>query len=322
MTDNEFLLYDRTEKIKSVISQYGEENFFVSFSGGKDSTVLHYLVDMAIPNNSIPRVYADTGIELNMIRDFVYEMKKNDDRIEIITPSSPIKPMLENEGYPFKSKLHSDFVMRYRRNGLELKGIRSYLGMEDTRSGKPISRPCPKKLMYQFTDDFNLKVSDMCCKKLKTQPIAEWKKRNNKKYGILGIMRSEGGRRGRAQCLAFRQGKLLNFQPMAPLTKEWEEWFIDEYKIPICDIYYPPYNFERTGCKGCPFAIHLQEQLDTLEEFFPNERKQCEYIWGPVYEEYRRIGYRLRKEEKQEDEQIEGQMSIFDFMDAETEEST
>ena len=30
----------------------------------------------------------------------------------------------------------------------------------------------------------------------------------------------------------------------------------------------------------------------------PNERKQCEYIWKPVYEEYRRLGYRLKKVEK------------------------
>lgn len=30
----------------------------------------------------------------------------------------------------------------------------------------------------------------------------------------------------------------------------------------------------------------------------PNERKQCEYIWQPVYAEYRRLGYRLKKVEK------------------------
>jgi 3'-phosphoadenosine 5'-phosphosulfate sulfotransferase (PAPS reductase)/FAD synthetase len=73
----------------------------------------------------------------------------------------------------------------------------------------------------------------------------------------------------------------------------WE--FIKEYNVDICDIYKPPYNFERTGCKGCPFNPTLQKDLDTLEVFFPNERKQCEYIWKPVYDEYRRIGYRLRK---------------------------
>lgn len=73
---------------------------------------------------------------------------------------------------------------------------------------------------------------------------------------------------------------------------------LEEYHVEICDLYKDPYNFPRTGCKGCPFALNLQEELDTLEKFFPEERKQCEIIWKPVYDEYRRLGYRLRKEEK------------------------
>lgn len=79
------------------------------------------------------------------------------------------------------------------------------------------------------------------------------------------------------------------------VTKEWEDWFIEEYHVEIPALYYPPYNFERTGCKGCPFAMHLQNELDTLEKFFPAERKQCEAIWKPVYDEYRRLGYRLKR---------------------------
>lgn len=35
------------------------------------------------------------------------------------------------------------------------------------------------------------------------------------------------------------------------------------------------------------------------EFLFPNERKQCEIIWKPVYAEYRRLGYRLRKDDGQ-----------------------
>ena len=106
MTDNEFLLQDRLQKIRQIINKYGEENFYISFSGGKDSTVLSALLDMALPDNKIPRVYANTGIELNMIRDFVFEKQKQDERIIVIKPSVPIKKMLEREGYPFKSKQH------------------------------------------------------------------------------------------------------------------------------------------------------------------------------------------------------------------------
>lgn len=63
MTENEFILQDRLGVIRDTINKYGEDNFYISFSGGKDSTVVHHLVDMALPENKIPRVFANTGIE-------------------------------------------------------------------------------------------------------------------------------------------------------------------------------------------------------------------------------------------------------------------
>lgn len=297
MTDNEFLLEDRLQKIRSVINKYGEENFYVSFSGGKDSTVLSALVDLALPENKIPRVYANTGIELNMIRDFVYEMQKTDNRIIIVKPAIPIKPMLEQEGYPFKSKVHAHCVNLYQI-GSDNKMVLGYLGK---RPETWHSRTCPKILRYHFTEQNDLRISDKCCIRLKEEPLMNYGKINNKKITIIGTMKAEGGRRSNLQCLLFEGNKLKKFQPLAPVTKEWENWFIAEYNIEICNIYKPPYNFDRTGCKGCPFALHLQHELDVLEEFFPNERRQCEAIWKPVYDEYRRIGYRLKK--RQEDEE-------------------
>lgn len=289
--ENEMLLNDRIMKIQSIVRKYGEENFYISFSGGKDSTALSALVDMAIPDNKIPRVYANTGIELNMIRDFVFELQKTDNRITVIKPSVPIKSMLKKEGYPFKSKQHSKWLDMFQRNG-RTQSIENYLHSD--MANKTLYRVCPNKLKYQFDNTFDIRISDKCCFYMKENPINSWAKENNKPYGIVGIMREEGGRRFKAQCLAFRGKKLKNFQPLAPITKEWEEWFIKTYNIKICDIYKPPYNFTRTGCKGCPFALHLQNELDVLEQFFPNERKQCEEIWKPVYNEYRRIGYRLK----------------------------
>lgn len=299
MTDNEFLLHDRLTKIKSVIEEYGENNFYVAFSGGKDSTVLSHLLDMALPTNKIPRVYANTGIELNMIRDFVLELQKEDNRIVIIKPSVPIKKMLEAEGYPFKSKSHSEFVHRYQNSGKTLS-VKQYLGERDDK--EPWQRSCPKSLKYQFTGENTLKISDKCCIRLKEDPVKRWSNENNKPYGIVGVMRAEGGRRRTAKCIVFtNKGKNLSkFQPLVAITKDWEDWFIKEYNIRICDIYKEPYNFERTGCKGCPFVINLQEELDTLEKYLPSERKQCEIIWKPVYDEYRRLGYRLKKQTDKE----------------------
>lgn len=318
MTDNEFLLQDRLQKIRQIINKYGEENFYISFSGGKDSTVLSALVDMAVPENKIPRVYANTGIEWNMIRDFVFDMAKADDRVVIIKPSVPIKQMLEREGYPFKSKMHSKIVSIFQRLG-KTKTYYNYLGLEPEKYGNTYGErwKCPAILRYQFTDSYKLKTSDKCCYRLKEEPLKKWADKNQKPYTIIGIMRSEGGRRNNANCLSFRNNSLFAFQPLVPVTKAWEDWFIKEFDIKICDIYKEPYNFPRTGCKGCPFNIELQKELEILDIFFPNERKQCEIIWKPVYDEYRRLGYRLRKDRTKEKDH---QFTLIELYDKEMNE--
>lgn len=291
LSENEFMLLDRLQKIESVIRKYGEDNFYVSFSGGKDSTVLSALVDLSLPENRIPRVFIDTGIELNLVKRFVCEMAEKDKRVILIEPQIAVKPSLERDGYPFKSKRHAHHVERYNRLGM-CDSVRSYLGYGNW--GPKMC--CPNKLKYQFSEEFSkrLKVSDLCCINMKEKPLTEWGRKNNRPISIVGLLREEGGRRERASCLAFEGKKLVKFQPLSVVTKEWEEWFIKEYHINICSLYLPPYNFKRTSCKGCPNALHLQEELDILEEYFPNERKQCEYLWHPVYAEYREIGLRLK----------------------------
>lgn len=300
--DNEFILMDRIQKIKQIISQYGEDNFYISFSGGYDSTVLHYLVDMAIPENTIPRVYANTGIEYNKIIEFVEKLKNNDNRFIILKPELPIKPTLEKYGYPFKSKKHSALLKVYQKYKTTdgRTGIQHYLHISNDGKEWSPAQSCPQKLKFQFSPDYDLKISDDCCTMLKEKPLKKWQKENNRKYAILGLMREEGGRRFNAHCLRMLNGELKTFQPLVAITKEWEKWFIDKYNLEVCELYNEPYNFKRTGCKGCPFALKLEEELETLEKFFPAERKQCEIIWKPVYDEYRRINYRLKGENKNE----------------------
>lgn len=292
MNDNELLLFDRLEKIKQVINQYGEENFYLSFSGGKDSTILHYLIDMALPNNKIPRVFINTGIEYNDIVRFVKELQNKDNRFIIIAPSKNIKQTLDEYGYPFKSKEHSLKVGEYKK-GSRAKSILYYKEHSGSRFA------CPKKLLYQYEDDFNLKISNKCCYKLKKEPITKWQKENNKSITITGMRKEEGGQRTNLSCiLTNKKGDVIKFHPLAVVTEKWEEWFIKKYNIKLCKLYYPPFNFKRTGCKGCSLSIDLQEQLSAMQIYLPNERKQCETIWKPVYDEYRRIGYRLVKNEQ------------------------
>ena len=104
----EFELEDRLAKIRAINEQYDlEHNSYISFSGGKDSVVVSKLIDMAIPNNKIPRVYFNTGIEYKMMVDYVKSLSLKDSRYKIINSGVNIKKMLEENGYPFKSKQHS-----------------------------------------------------------------------------------------------------------------------------------------------------------------------------------------------------------------------
>lgn len=291
MNDFELLLIDRIEKIKSIDKQYDiQNNGYIAFSGGKDSTILHYLIDLALPNNSIPRVFINTGIEYCEIVKFVKDLARKDSRIIIYNVGVNIKQMLEKEGYPFKSKEHSLKVNQYK------KGHRTNYLLKYKNGVNSFS--CPKKLQYQFDDNFKLNISNKCCYKLKKEPIKEWENKNNKKIKLTGMRKEEGGNRKNLNCIITdKKGNLLNFHPLVVMNDEWEEWFIKKYNIVLCKLYSAPYNFIRTGCKGCPFNLKLQKDLETLKNLLPNEYKQCEIIWKPVYQEYRRIGYRLKKEE-------------------------
>ena len=124
------------------------------------------------------------------------------------------------------------------------------------------------------------------------------------------MRKDEGGQRASIGCIVTdKDNKLTKFHPLLVVSEEFENWFLEKYNIKLCKLYYPPFNFERTGCKGCPYALNLQDQLDKMERLLPNEKRQCEKLWKPVYDEYRRLGYRLRGKDGGT------QTTIFDFLE-------
>lgn len=293
--DYELLLYDRIHIIKDTIEKYGEDNFYLSFSGGRDSTTLSHLLDMAIPGNNIPRVFINTGIEYTSILNFVRKKAEMDKRVIIYNSKVNIPKMLEKYGYPFKSKDHSEIVRTYQSLGLKPKRVRKYLGLTEDSY-----RPCPKILRYQFKDGgLPFKVSLECCHQLKKKPAHKYQIESGRSITITGMLREEGGARTNISCIVTsKDGNIKKFHPFAKVTNEFVSWLIQKENIELCELYYPPFNFERTGCKGCPYNLNLQEDLEVMQRLLPNERNQCEIIWKPVYEEYRRIGYRLRNDEQ------------------------
>lgn len=287
MTEYEFLLQDRITKIKSINEQYDlEHNAYISFSGGKDSCVLSAIIDIALPHNNIPRVYVNTGIEFKSVIESVKQKQKEDTRITIINARVNIQKMLNEKGYPFKSKDYSGKLATFQN-----RGFTNFLRSFYEKGGM---YGCPEKLKYQWNENFRLKVSDKCCHELKKKPLENYLKESEKKTAILGLRKGEGGRRQTIQnCVFFEKGtnNLKKFYPLLVCDDEFIKQFVNEFNIKLPDIYK---YLKRTGCKGCPYSPDLQYQLDIMSSYYPNERKQCEMIWNPVYEEYRRIGYRLQ----------------------------
>lgn len=77
---------------------------YVSFSGGKDSTVLLDLVRRIYPD--VPAVFIDTGLEYPELREFV----KTIDNVIWLKPSMNFRKVIETFGYPIVSKRIAGYI--------------------------------------------------------------------------------------------------------------------------------------------------------------------------------------------------------------------
>ena len=80
---------------------------YVSFSGGKDSTVLKHIVDGMY--SDVPSVFVNTGLEYPEIQQFVREIKAGkyecfNSNVEIIRPEMRFDEVIKKYGYPVISK--------------------------------------------------------------------------------------------------------------------------------------------------------------------------------------------------------------------------
>lgn len=284
-----FVLEDRISKIRAINEQYDlENNSYIAFSGGKDSVILSKLIDIALPENNIPRLFINTGIEFVDMVKFVKQLSLEDNRIVILNNRLNIKKTLNEVGYPFKSKPHSKMVGIYQRNGLT-DYIKDYID-----PNKKTKYKCKDILLYQFKEDFKLKIDYKCCIKFKENPSIQWAKQNCKTINITGVRAEEGSTRADINCVVFdKNNNLEKFHPLLVINDDFEKEFVIRNNIKLCKLYSEPFNFRRTGCKGCPFTRNLQEQLNQIYIKLPNEYKQCLYLWKPIYDEYIRIGYKL-----------------------------
>lgn len=104
--------------IDEAIALYGENQVYLSFSGGKDSTVLSRITRIRYPN--ILHVFSDTSCEYPETIDFVRKMHQAGTSIVTITPTDrngipwTFERVVLEHGYPLFSKAVANGIRTYR----------------------------------------------------------------------------------------------------------------------------------------------------------------------------------------------------------------
>lgn len=97
------------QRIREWVSYYGVDGVYVSFSGGKDSTVLLDIVRKMYPD--IEAVFVNTGLEYSEIQSFV----KTYDNVTVRYPKMRFDEVIREYGYPFIGKEVAQRVENARR---------------------------------------------------------------------------------------------------------------------------------------------------------------------------------------------------------------
>lgn len=111
-------------RIMEWVDYYGTEGVYISFSGGKDSTVLLHLARELYPETGA--VYIDTGLEYPEVKQFV----KQHENVEIIRPKKNFRQVIMKYGYPFIGKEVADCVYGARRYMEKLAEQEKGMGQE------------------------------------------------------------------------------------------------------------------------------------------------------------------------------------------------
>lgn len=307
-------------RIREWINRYGITGVYISWSGGKDSTVLKHLVRSveeeynkpvdyfdSDPAEQIPAVFVDTGLEYPEIRAFVKKAKESGEAVEIVRPEMRFDEVIKKYGYPVISKRVAETVSYARKNvesgNFDTQRVRLIFGQERMKNGD-LSRFSAKKYAPLIKVDF--RISSLCCTVMKKKPFHQFQKGRNP---FVGTMASEGMGR-EARWLQFGCNAFDSKQPISAPMSFWTTQDVLEYicihnvEIPsvygsieyasapeqmrLDDFVADQYGCDklrttgcdRTGCIFCGFGAHLEKGESRFERLKRTHPRQYDYCIG------------------------------------------
>lgn len=281
--------------VEAFLSKTGKTPY-VSFSGGKDSTVLLDLVRRFVDPN-IKAVFCNTGNEYPEIVRFV----RSTDNVQIITPGVTVREVLSKYGFPLISKEQAQGIRDAKTTKSEkLLSIRLH-GTDPKRgykSGKIADR-------WQFLIKKPFMISEKCCECLKKRPFAKYNKETGE-VPILGVMAAESDLRKqqyirRGGCNSFNGNHIASY-PIS-IWNDLDIWeYLRKFNVPYCELY--DMGATRTGCMFCGFGAHIEKnsRFELLYDLHPKAYKVFINYQnnGITYREaLRTIGVQLPDENRQ-----------------------
>ena len=260
---------------------------YVSFSGGKDSTVLLTIARQCFPD--IEAVFVDTGLEYPEIRQYV----KTFDNVTILRPKMRFDEVIKKYGYPLISKEVSKKISEYRSKP------DGYTHLVFNPNSEKIKRYGKRYDLSKWIPlrDSDIPISDKCCNVMKKSTAKEFEKTSGKKC-IVATLAEESNLRQtdwiRNGCNSFDAKRPMS-KPMSFWTEQDVLTYLHRYNIDLA----PPYGeiiktedgnlkttkCDRTGCIFCAFGCHSKDDARflRLKETHPRQYEYC--INGGEYDE-------------------------------------